>query len=304
MGKFYAVAAGHKIGIFATWAECEKQVKGYPKACFKSFSSNEQAQAFLQSSVHASTAMKHSLPAVAAEKQTTKKRKVNDSNNYLSVHIMFDGGSRGNPGIAGSGASVTVSNTPPLTGRRRQTVYANPSVVQPVVTTTTWHIRHFVGAKATNNQAEYDGLLCGLERARKEVCLRSPDALDLIVQGDSDLILQQVKGLYQCRNEGLKPLHQKVLAILKELDDRVEEMETHLEHVYRKDNKVADGEFANAMVVFFNYFLRHKYVSNNPPPIVVDLVCVGLANEAMDSLQSWVTTSDDAHTEQFDFAAA
>ena len=35
--KFYAVWAGHKPGIYTTWAEAEKQVKSYPKAGFKSF---------------------------------------------------------------------------------------------------------------------------------------------------------------------------------------------------------------------------------------------------------------------------
>ncbi len=45
--KFYAVKSGRKVGIFNTWSECEKQVKGYPNASYKAFSSLEDAKEFL-----------------------------------------------------------------------------------------------------------------------------------------------------------------------------------------------------------------------------------------------------------------
>ena len=35
--KFYAVRKGRKPGIYSTWSECEAQVKGFPKAEYKSF---------------------------------------------------------------------------------------------------------------------------------------------------------------------------------------------------------------------------------------------------------------------------
>lgn len=47
MGKVYAVRSGRKTGIFNSWAECEKQVKGYSGARYKSFSSIEEANAYL-----------------------------------------------------------------------------------------------------------------------------------------------------------------------------------------------------------------------------------------------------------------
>lgn len=46
--KYYAVKNGRKTGIFNTWAECEKQVKGYPSASFKSFSNLGDAKCFLE----------------------------------------------------------------------------------------------------------------------------------------------------------------------------------------------------------------------------------------------------------------
>lgn len=44
--KYYAVRKGRKTGVFATWAECQKQVMGFSGAEFKSFGTMEEAQAF------------------------------------------------------------------------------------------------------------------------------------------------------------------------------------------------------------------------------------------------------------------
>ena len=44
---YYAVREGRKKGIFTTWSECEEQVKGYPCAVFKKFSTYEEAQKFI-----------------------------------------------------------------------------------------------------------------------------------------------------------------------------------------------------------------------------------------------------------------
>ncbi|MCF0155172.1 MAG: RNase H1/viroplasmin domain-containing protein, partial [Veillonella sp.] len=46
--KWYAVQAGRKPGIYTTWADCEAQVKGFGGAVYKSFTSLEEAQAFLE----------------------------------------------------------------------------------------------------------------------------------------------------------------------------------------------------------------------------------------------------------------
>lgn len=45
--KFYVVWKGHKRGVFASWTECEKQVKGYVGAEFKAFGSLPEARAAL-----------------------------------------------------------------------------------------------------------------------------------------------------------------------------------------------------------------------------------------------------------------
>jgi len=41
--KFYAVKVGKTPGIYGTWSEAEEQVKGFPGAVYKSFSTEEDA---------------------------------------------------------------------------------------------------------------------------------------------------------------------------------------------------------------------------------------------------------------------
>ena len=45
--KFYAVKVGLTPGIYETWAECEANVKGYPKADYKGFTTLAEAQYYM-----------------------------------------------------------------------------------------------------------------------------------------------------------------------------------------------------------------------------------------------------------------
>lgn len=47
MGKYYAVRRGRTTGIFTAWDECKKNVTGYSGAEYKSFTSREDAQRFI-----------------------------------------------------------------------------------------------------------------------------------------------------------------------------------------------------------------------------------------------------------------
>ena len=46
--KFYAVRVGRRPGIYSTWDACQKEVKGFPGAMYKSFASEEDAQVFIE----------------------------------------------------------------------------------------------------------------------------------------------------------------------------------------------------------------------------------------------------------------
>jgi ribonuclease HI len=51
--KYYVVWQGHKPGIFTSWTECEKQVKGFAAAQYKSFESLKEAEAAYRSNYEA-----------------------------------------------------------------------------------------------------------------------------------------------------------------------------------------------------------------------------------------------------------
>lgn len=49
--KFYAVRKGRHTGIFYTWDECKDQIQGFSGAVYKSFPTEEEAQAYMNESV-------------------------------------------------------------------------------------------------------------------------------------------------------------------------------------------------------------------------------------------------------------
>jgi ribonuclease HI len=101
------------------------------------------------------------------------------------VVVHVDGGSRGNPGPAAAAAVVSSPDGEVLD--------------ESAVTL----------GRATNNVAEYRGLLLGLERAR------ALGATEVDVVNDSELIAHQVNGRYKVKHADMKPLHAEALAALR-----------------------------------------------------------------------------------------
>jgi ribonuclease HI len=104
--------------------------------------------------------------------------------------LTFDGGSRGNPGVAGAGA-VICERKDHQKGRRKrkydfsaQLFNEGPHEEWKEI----WHGFVNLGSAVTNNVAEYQGLIFGLKAAN---CLRLPS---LIIAGDSELVIKQMKG--------------------------------------------------------------------------------------------------------------
>jgi ribonuclease HI len=81
---------------------------------------------------------------------------------------------------------------------------------------------------ATNNNAEYRGLIAALQWAVEH------DVKQLTVKGDSLLIVEQMRGNYKVKNEGLKPLYLQARMLVMQIGD------VRFEHVPREQNKDAD----------------------------------------------------------------
>lgn len=107
--------------------------------------------------------------------------------NMSSSHhgrLIFDGGSRKNPGLGGS-AAVLYKDSPLHIGSVRIRI-----------------------DYATNNEAEYIGLILGMQLAKQ--C----GVQQLDIEGDSKIVIQQMNGDWKVKSENLKPLYE-VAASLK-----------------------------------------------------------------------------------------
>lgn len=64
--KFYAVKQGRQTGIFTTWDACKVQVHGYTGAVYKSFSSQQEAEAYLNGNQNNQAGASAEFPATEA----------------------------------------------------------------------------------------------------------------------------------------------------------------------------------------------------------------------------------------------
>ena len=81
---------------------------------------------------------------------------------------------------------------------------------------------------ATNNVAEYSGLVAGLRRA---IELQVPD---VEVVSDSELMVKQMRGEYRVKNEALRDLYEQAIRLADKLGN------VEYRHVKRAHNELAD----------------------------------------------------------------
>ncbi len=102
MKKYYAVKNGRNIGIFLSWEECEKQVKGFKGANYKGFKTIEEAKTYLKEknikgsisnsvSLNKLSKNKPSLNASQHEKKTYALSEDNTLNDFGEVYAFIDG---------------------------------------------------------------------------------------------------------------------------------------------------------------------------------------------------------------------
>ena len=120
------------------------------------------------------------------------------------ITAYIDGGARGNPGPAGYGVHIQDPD-----GNVLDQLHGGLGI-------------------ATNNVAEYNGLLAALgwaaARGHRKVHIRA----------DSELLVKQMRGEYKVKHEGLKPLFLQACALIRRIGD------VTFEHVRREYNKDAD----------------------------------------------------------------
>ena len=122
----------------------------------------------------------------------------------MRARLFTDGGARGNPGPAAFGYVLEAEDGTVLAAHGEA-----------------------IGV-ATNNVAEYSGLIAGL---RKAVELHVPD---VEVVSDSELMVKQMRGEYKVKNEALRELSLEASRIARQLQS------VEYRHVKRAHNELAD----------------------------------------------------------------
>ena len=132
---------------------------------------------------------------------SSQRRPPDETTCYL---LQFDGGANPNPGPASSGAILYSPDR------------------RPIVERGVFHQR------ATNNMAEYGGLITGLQ-----LCL-THKVRSVVIEGDSQLVVRQLTGQYKVRDPTLQPYYQRIKDTVRMFED------VGIRHVYREDNTEAD----------------------------------------------------------------
>ncbi|KAF1313191.1 reverse transcriptase, partial [Globisporangium splendens] len=143
-------------------------------------------------------------PATTTTTQAITPEAPDDGRPWL---LRFDGACPGNPGKGGAGSAL----------------YEPGGAIL-------WTCHHFLPENFnTNNTAEYTALLDGVQAAKRHGARR------LRVEGDSILVIRQVRGIYACGNKRLRALRNRILGCLRSLDS------FELHHIDRKANTQADA---------------------------------------------------------------
>lgn len=284
----YAVVHGYQPGLYFSWPECHEQVQGFSGNKYKGFTTENEAIAFLKENgvdwmegEQENIASRDSGDTTRVSKRSerlhggkgtndgsvenvenipTKRLKKTVVNNgketsHLDEHqaigkygmkmllpeetfaalrgtrvrVEFDGASKGNPGASGFGAIL----------------YDMPSEKQVA------QVCYYLGDSNTNNQAEYAGLIVGLQLALK----LGYKAVE--VKGDSKLIVNQVLGKWKVKNEGLIPYHRLALSLRRQFES------FDARQVPREQNTVAD-ELSNIAISEWKDGLPFWSLPDNP----------------------------------------
>ena len=146
---------------------------------------------------------------------------VKESDCYL---LQFDGLAQPNPGEASSGAI--------LYSPSREPVYETGEYIK----------------FATNNAAEYTGLIIGLRLALEK------DFTNLLVEGDSQLIIFQAQGKWKVKNENLKKYNKEVCNLVSQFEFIA------MRHIRRELNKDADRITNEVVKSKETFVMEYEYI--------------------------------------------
>jgi phosphoribosylglycinamide formyltransferase 1 len=155
------------------------------------------------------------------------------------IVVNIDGGSRGNPGPAAAAFVLKTSSGRRLKGQA------------------------FYIGRATNNVAEYTGLIKALEAAKQIGAER------LSIISDSELLVKQINGQYKVKSEHIIPLYKQAMHGLNSFKD------WKIQHVLREKNKSADKLVNQALDCGHDVACEEEPVAKNENPVRLGVLISG-----------------------------
>lgn len=153
-------------------------------------------------------------PQQAQQQAHRQRQQLHDLDGTVHACMYSDGASRGNPGAASCGGVIYLS---------KDKMSPHEDATAPPI-----HSYNTTIGIATNNVAEYSGLIQGLEAAAEM------GITHLTAYVDSELMCKQIKGQYQVKHPTIMPLHTKCNILIAQLQH------FNIVHIPRKYNKEAD----------------------------------------------------------------
>ncbi|VDK42371.1 unnamed protein product [Anisakis simplex] len=235
MKPYYAVARGRTRGVYRTWPECEKSVKGFTGAKFKKFSSEREALDFINANKEGCVPLAVKQPAVTTssssgalkpsnsgriQKRLVPRKNIlhlkkkalckTDVDEWRSqgVPVVYTDGACSSNGRRGAKAGIGVfwgDNSP-------------DNVSQPLAS-----------GPPTNNRAELSAVIAALKTAHEKNLTR------LIICTDSNLLIQSMNSwIKNWRKNGWKTANGEDVKnkdLIVELDTWLNRIEVRFEHV-------------------------------------------------------------------------
>jgi phosphoribosylglycinamide formyltransferase-1 len=155
----------------------------------------------------------------------------------IIAHI--DGGSRGNPGPAAAAFALKDASGTQLEAKA-----------------------FFLG-QATNNVAEYTGLVKALEAAAKT------GSEQLFLYSDSELLVKQINGQYKVKSEKIRPLYRQAMSLLEKFKS------WQVQHITRDKNKLTDSLVNQALDAESDIEGKRKSATTNKKPIRLGVLISG-----------------------------
>ncbi|MDQ5825232.1 MAG: cupin domain-containing protein [Chloroflexota bacterium] len=136
-------------------------------------------------------------PEPDASAEEAQEEEASEQANLMELQVVFDGGSRGNPGQGYGSFLVQAPGRKPVIKRLE------------------------FGDNYTNNQAEYDTLIGSLNYIieRLNTTGRTPDQVQLDIKTDSDLVVNQILGNFKVKDAGLRKRHEQATDLLAHFAD-------------------------------------------------------------------------------------